>query len=76
MLVGNEIWELAFYLLVLGPAWAIGMLLQRERSRSAELSRLAAELAAERELRTRSAWSPSGPGSPGSCTTPWPTASA
>ncbi len=53
VLVGNEIWELAFYLLVLGPAWAIGMLLQRERSRSAELSRLAAELAAERELRTR-----------------------
>ncbi len=52
---GGGPFEVLFYLLFLVPAWTVGFLLQRERRRSAELSRLAAELAAERELRTQTA---------------------
>ena len=44
-------WQAVFYTLVLIPAWAVGWLLRRERRHSAELTRLAAELAAERERR-------------------------
>lgn len=49
VLVGESVWEFAFYTLVLAPAWAVGLLLRRERQRSAQLQRLAAELRAERE---------------------------
>lgn len=52
---GGEVFEVLFYLLFTGPAWAVGVLLQRERRRSAELAALAAELAEEREHRTASA---------------------
>ncbi|SEP57737.1 sensor histidine kinase [Microlunatus flavus] len=51
----GDVFEIAFYLLFLAPAWVVGMLLQRERTRSAELSALAAELAAEREQGTQNA---------------------
>ena len=52
---GGEVFEVVFYLLFLAPAWVVGALLARERSRSAELSALAAELAAEREQNARNA---------------------
>ncbi|WP_375425853.1 histidine kinase [uncultured Friedmanniella sp.] len=52
---GGEVFEILFYLLFTAPGWFVGSLLQREKLRSAELSRLAAELAAERELRTQTA---------------------
>ena len=52
---GGEVFEVVFYLLFLAPAWVVGVLLARERSRSAELSALAAELAAEREQNTQNA---------------------
>lgn len=52
---GGEVFEVVFYLLFLAPAWAVGLLLQRERARSAQLAAMAAELAAERELNTQNA---------------------
>ncbi len=47
--LGESVWELLFYALILAPAWVVGVLLRREQVRSAELARLAAELRAERE---------------------------
>ena len=52
---GGEVFEVLFYLLFTAPGWFVGSLLQREKQRSAELSRLAAELAAEREHREQTA---------------------
>lgn len=52
---GGEVFEILFYLLFTAPGWFVGSLLQREKLRSAELARLAAELAAEREHRTQTA---------------------
>ncbi len=52
---GGEVFEILFYLLFLGPGWFVGWLLQREKRRSVQLARLAAELAAEREHRERAA---------------------
>ena len=52
---GGEVFEIVFYLLFTAPGWFVGFLLQREKRRSAELSRLAAELAEEREHRTETA---------------------
>lgn len=52
---GGEVFEILFYLLFTAPGWFVGSLLQREKLRSAELARLAAELAAERERRTQTA---------------------
>ena len=48
---GETPYEFLFYTLVLAPAWAVGSLLRRERRRSSELQRLAAELRVERERR-------------------------
>lgn len=48
---GEEPYEFIFYSLVLGPAWAVGSLLRRERGRSLQLQQLAAELRSEREQR-------------------------
>lgn len=52
---GGEVFEILFYLLFTAPGWFVGLLLQREKRRSAELTTLAGELAAERELRTQTA---------------------
>lgn len=52
---GGEVFEILFYLLFTAPGWFVGSLLQREKVRSAQLTRLAAELAAEREHRTQTA---------------------
>lgn len=46
---GESLWEFAFFTLILGPAWLVGRLLQREQQRSAELVRLTEALRAERE---------------------------
>lgn len=46
---GESVWEFVFFALILAPAWAVGFLLHREHTRSAELRALAAELRAERE---------------------------
>lgn len=51
VVAGQQPWEVAFYLLFLAPAWGVGLLLQRERTRSAELRTLTAQLATERERR-------------------------
>jgi signal transduction histidine kinase len=55
LLTRGDAYEPLFYLLFLAPAWAVGVLLQRERRRTAELVRLSEELAAEREHRTETA---------------------
>jgi len=52
---GGEVFEILFYLLFTAPGWFVGSLLQREKTRSAELTRLAAELASEREHRMQTA---------------------
>lgn len=49
VVVGQPLWELVFYGLILLPAWVVGVLLRREQERSAELAALAAELRRERE---------------------------
>lgn len=49
VLAGESVWEFAFFLLILGPAWAVGVLLRREQHRSSELLRLTRALEAERE---------------------------
>lgn len=46
---GESVWEFVFFALILAPAWAVGFLLRREHTRSAELRALTAELRAERE---------------------------
>jgi len=38
---GGEVFEIVFYLLFTAPGWFVGFLLQRERRRSAELTRMA-----------------------------------
>ncbi|WP_148573235.1 sensor histidine kinase [Nocardioides caldifontis] len=45
---GETVWEFAFFVLVLGPAWVVGILLRREHERSAELHRLTEALRVER----------------------------
>lgn len=52
---GGEVFEILFYLLFTAPGWFVGSLLQREKRRAAELTRLAAELASEREHREQTA---------------------
>jgi signal transduction histidine kinase len=49
VLAGETVWEFLFFLLIMGPAWAVGVLLRRERERSAELLRLTEALRVERE---------------------------
>lgn len=51
----GSVWEAVFFPLILGAGYGFGVLLRRERFRSAELARLADELRAEREARTRDA---------------------
>lgn len=46
---GESLWEFVFFVLILAPAWIVGVLLRREQRRSAELAALAAELREERE---------------------------
>ncbi|RYU12989.1 sensor histidine kinase [Nocardioides iriomotensis] len=46
---GQSAWEFAFFVLILGPAWLVGLLLRREQERSAELERLTEALQHERE---------------------------
>lgn len=53
LLVGESIFELLFFSATMGGAWLVGRLLRRERRRSAELRRLARELALERERSER-----------------------
>jgi signal transduction histidine kinase len=55
LLTRGDAFEPLFYLLFLAPAWVVGVLLKRERRRTAELERLTEELAAEREHRTETA---------------------
>jgi signal transduction histidine kinase len=49
VVAGEAIWEFLFYGLILAPAWVVGVLLQREQRRSAELTALTEELRHERE---------------------------
>ena len=49
IVAGETVWELAFYALILAPAWLVGRLLRREQERSAELLRLSEALRLERE---------------------------
>lgn len=51
----GSVWEAVFFPLILGAGYGFGVLLRREHFRSAELARLADELRAEREARTRDA---------------------
>ncbi|WP_238006745.1 histidine kinase [Dactylosporangium sp. AC04546] len=52
---GAPAWDPVFFALVAAAAWGGGTLVRREGARSAELAELAAQLAEERELRTRRA---------------------
>jgi signal transduction histidine kinase len=52
---GEDVWEFLFFGVLFGGATAVGVLLRREAERSAQLTALAAELAAEREARARDA---------------------
>jgi CheY-like chemotaxis protein len=52
---GEQVWEFLFFGVLFGGATAVGVLLRREVERSAQLTALAAELAAEREARARDA---------------------
>ncbi|MEU4424516.1 sensor histidine kinase [Actinoplanes sp. NPDC024001] len=52
---GAPAWDPVFFALAAGAAWGAGSLVRRETARSAELAALAAQLAEERELRTRQA---------------------
>jgi signal transduction histidine kinase len=52
---GEQVWEFLFFGVLFGGATAVGVLLRREAERSAQLTALAAELAAEREARARDA---------------------
>jgi signal transduction histidine kinase len=47
--MGESAWEFLFFVLILTPAWVVGLLLAREQRRSAELAALAEELRRERE---------------------------
>jgi signal transduction histidine kinase len=49
VLAGESVWEFVFFLLILGPAWVVGVLLRREQYRSAELLRLTEALRVERQ---------------------------
>ncbi len=49
VLAGESVWEFVFFLLILGPAWVVGVLLRREQTRSAELLRLTEALRVERQ---------------------------
>lgn len=53
--LSGSAWEAVFFPLILGAGYGFGVLLRRERFRSAELARLAEELRAEREARTQDA---------------------
>ncbi len=53
VVAGEPVWELAFYGLILLPAWVVGVLLRREQQRSAELAALAEELRREREWQAQ-----------------------
>lgn len=53
IVAGEPVWELAFYGLILLPAWVVGVLLRREQQRSAELAALAEELRREREWQAQ-----------------------
>jgi signal transduction histidine kinase len=44
----QSVWEFAFFALILGPSWVVGVLLRREQERSAELERLTEALRIER----------------------------
>ena len=52
---GEDVWEFLFFGVLFGGAAAVEALLRREAERSAQLTALAAELAAEREARARGA---------------------
>ncbi|CAA9349418.1 MAG: hypothetical protein AVDCRST_MAG07-2917 [uncultured Frankineae bacterium] len=52
---GEAVWEFLFFGVLFGGATAVGVLLRREAERSAQLTALAAALAAEREARARDA---------------------
>jgi signal transduction histidine kinase len=54
-LTGETTWEFVFFAVLETFGWSVGALLRREQARSAQLARLAAELAAEREARARAA---------------------
>ncbi|MBM2615630.1 sensor histidine kinase [Actinoplanes sp. LDG1-06] len=54
-LAGETSWEFVFFAVLEAFGWGVGALLRREQQRSAQLARLAAELAAEREARERAA---------------------
>lgn len=55
VLVSESSWEFVFFGLILGSGLLVGVLLRREQQRTTELTRLARELAVERELRARDA---------------------
>ena len=54
-LFGETVWEFLFFSVILGVAFALGLLLRREAERSEQLRRLAAELEAQREARAHAA---------------------
>jgi signal transduction histidine kinase len=55
VLADESSWEFVFFGLILGSGLLVGVLLRREQQRTAELTRLARELAVEREHRARHA---------------------
>ena len=72
----GSVGDLAFNLLLLVCAWALGRVARRTRRDAKALSRRAEDLERSREQEAREAVARSGAGSPASCTTSSPTASA